>query len=289
MFSTFLVPVNGSESAKRAAKYGLELAATYDARVDLPHVIEEGMLSPDVSRTRTGEHGTDVLKEVMELDIDGSPPVETHRAEGTPRTVIAEHVADNDIDLVAVDRHGRTGVGERLLGTTTERVLRSVETPVLTVTGDRIRDETGRSYGDILIPTDGSEVAERAAPYGADLARHTGATVHLLTAVDVEAGGGPFDAGGVSDEFIERLERTGRDALDRLAERIGGSDLDLRSTLVRGSASTEITTYADENDVDLILVASEGETNLVGQYIGSTTRRVLRAVDRPVLVIPTPD
>lgn len=289
MFDKLLIPVDGSKPAKRAAKYGLELAVEYEASVHLLYVVEKGVLSGDVFEVGKREHGNTILQEVRELDIDGTPSIETFLTEGTPSQVITEHVAEHDVDLVSMGRHGRTGAKEHLLGTVTERVLRSVEVPVLTVTDGRIREETGRRYERILLTTDGSKVAEQAVPYGVDLTRRTGGTLHLITVVDVQAEAGPFDAGGVSQEYVDRLEEKGREALDRIIERIDAEDVDLRSTLAKGTTSTEIASYADENDTDLIVMASQGETNLTGQYIGSTARRVLRTATRPILVVPTPD
>lgn len=291
MIDKLLIPVDGSDPAKRAAKYGLELAVTYDAAVDLLHVMQKEARSGNVPEAEHRDHGNAVLDEVLELELGagGTPSIETHLASGKPSKVIIDHVAENDIDLVSMGRHGRSGVGEYLFGTVTERVLRSVEAPVLTVTNGEIQNETGATYENVLLTTDGSDVAERAAPYGADLARRTGATVHLLSVVDVQAAAGPFDAGGVSREYVERLERDARDALDRLTDRIDGEEIELRSTVAKGTPSTEIATYADDNDIDLLVLASEGETNLVGQHLGSVTRRVLRTVRRPILVIPTPD
>lgn len=289
MFSKLLVPVDGSTPAKRAAKFGLELAAKYDAAVDVLYVIEAGVIDDEERMAKRRERGEAILEEVADLDVEGSPAVETHLHEGDPSEVITSHVADADVDLVAMGRRGRTGVEEHLFGSVVERVLRSAEVPVLTVTGDGVRAETGRTYRNVLLTTDGSEVAEQAAPYGADVARRTGATLHLLTVVDVAAEAGPFDAGGVSDEFLERLENRGEEALDRLAERIDATDLDLRSSLVEGRTATEIDAYVTENDVDLVVMASQGETSLVGQQLGSTTRRVLATVDDPVLVVPVTD
>lgn len=287
MFNKFLIPVDGSNPAKRAAKYGLELAVKYDAPVDLLYVVETGRLTDDEAKKR--EHGNAILEEVMELDIDGTPSIETHLTEGNPSSVITEHVADNDIDLVIMGRHGQTGVGEHLFGTVADRVLRSVEAPILTVAGDQIQKETGRTYEDILLTTDGSEVAERAVPYSADLAQRTGGTLHLLTVVDVQSEAGPFDAGGISDEYREQLESEGQNSLNQIIEEIDTTNIDLQSSLVKGTPSAEIATYTDENDIDLLVMASEGETNIVGQYTGSTTRKVLRTVTRPVLVVPIPD
>lgn len=289
MFSTLLVPVDGSTAAKRAAKFGLELAAKYDASVDLLYVVEEGILTDDSHEARKKERGTAVLEEMTELDIDGAPSVETHLVVGNPSEAITDHVTDRDIDLVVMGRHGRTGVRERILGNVAERVLRSVEVPVLTVPDDGLRSETGRAYENVLLTTDGSEVAERAAPYGVDVARRTGATLHLLTVVDAAAEAGPFDAGGLSQEHLERLESEGEEALDRLIERIDETGVDLRPSLVTGRTASEIDGYAAENDIDLLVMASRGQTGLVGQYLGSTTRRILETVHRPVLVVPATD
>ena len=279
MFDNLLIPVDGSDPAKRAAKYGLELAAVYDASVDVLHVVEDE--SEDGDRTP--------LDEVANLDIAGDPAVETHLVEGTPKDTILAHVDDGDTDLVVMGRHSRRGITQHLLGSTTERVLRGTEVPVLTVPGGDIDAETGRNYEDVLVTTDGSEVAERAAPLAADVARRTGAALHLLTVVDVVAEGGVFDAGGVSAEFVDRLRDSGRDALDSLAEGIDTSDLDVRSSVVEDRAVDGIAAYANEADIDLLVLASEGETNLLGQHLGGTTSRVLDTVKRPVLVLPSPD
>ncbi|WP_458190981.1 universal stress protein [Haladaptatus sp. NG-WS-4] len=289
MFDKLLIPVDGSKPAKRAAKYGLELAVKYDASVDVLHVVKSGVLSGERSKARKREHGSSILEEVMELDIDGSPLIETSLIEGNPSQIITKYVAENDIDLITMGRYGQTSAKEYLIGTVTERVLRSVEVPVLTVTDGQVQEETGQRYERILLATDGSKIAEHAVPYGADFARRTGGVLHVITVVDVQAEAGPFDAGGVSQRYIERLEKRGQDALERFIEQIDVDDIDLQSTLAKGTTSTEIAMYADKNDIDLIVMASQGETNLTGRYLGSTTRRVLRTITRPVLVVPTPD
>lgn len=280
MFSTLLIPIDGSHPAKRAAKFGLELAAIYDAHVDLVHV--------DGGEAVRGQEST-AIEDVLALDIDGDPDVETHRTVESFRDAVRSHVAETDTDLVVMGRHGRTGISQHLLGSVTERVLRSVPVPVLTVTGNGIEPETGRTYENVLLTTDGSDVAESAAPYGADVARETGATLHLLTVVDVLAEAGVFDAGGVSQAFVDRLHENADDALDSLRDAIDGSALDVRSSVVEDRIIDGIEQYTVAEDIDLIVVASEGQTNLVGQRVGSTTSRILNSVDRPVLVVPVTD
>lgn len=289
MFTRVLVPVDGSDPAKRAAKLGLELASRYDAVVDILHVREKRILPGDAHEATRNDRERDLLQEVSGLDVTGDPSIETHLVEGRAHSAIGHHVDEYDIDLVVMGHRGRTGLAKQLLGSVTERVLRETTVPVLAVPSGDGRAESSRSYENILLTTDGSDVAERATPYAADIAEHFEATLHLVTVVDVGTEAGLFDAGGASEEMVERLEEQGRTALDRLAEGIDTTAIDLQSSLLKGKIHTEIETYASENAIDLIVMASEGETNLVGQQLGSTARRILQTVQRPVLVIPTPD
>jgi len=280
MFDNILVPIDGSDPATRAGRFGLELAATYDASVDLLHVVPPG-------NDAANERGEAILDTLVGTPVDGDPEIRTHLVEGKPARTIVSQTEATGADLVVMGRHSRRGISQHLLGSTTERVLRNVEVPVLTVPGS----DTGPvpAVENVLLTTDRSEEASLAAPYGAGLARQYGAALHLLTVVDVQAEAGPFDAGGVDREYVERLETEGREALDRLHEALDTSGIDVRETLVRGWAIEEIRRYVDDNDIDVLVLASEGQTNLTGQRLGSTTSRVLDTVKRPVLVVPVTD
>ena len=276
MFSKLLIPVDGSDPAARAARIGFELAAAYDAAVDVLHVVAD-----DDTRVR----GEALLDDTASLAGEDGPVVETHLVEGTPAKAIVSHADDAGADLLVMGRHGRRGITEHLLGSTSERVLRGVDVPVLTVPdGD---ESPAWNPENVLLTTDGSAVAERAAPYGVDVARRLTARLHRLSVVDVQAEAGPFDAGGVSPDYVERLEATAEDALDRLTEDTDLDGLDVASAVVRGRAVDEITAYVEEQAIDLLVMASHGETNLLDQQLGSTTNRVLNAVKRPVLVVPS--
>ena len=85
--------------------------------------------------------------------------------------------------------------------------------------------------------------------------------------------------------YIERLETKGHEAVDDLIAGIDATDLDVREAVVRGYAPEVIAEYVDDNDVDLVVMSSEGQSNLAGQQLGTVAGRVLRTVDRPVLVV----
>jgi len=278
MFDRLLVAVDGSDCSRRAAKYGLELAARYDASVDIVAVYGGA-----------AEEGQSVLDEITGMATDVGVDAETDLLSGKPARTIVRRAHDRNADLVVVGRRGRSGVRDRLLGSITERILRRSGPPVLTVPGDEMTDDTGTAYENVLVTTDGSPLAEEAGPYAADVARRYGAVLHVLNAVDVQAEAGVFDAGGVGREYIERLERRGHDAVADLIAAVGEDevedDLDVREAVIRGHAPEVIADYVDESDVDLVVMSSEGQSNLAGQQLGTVAGRVLRTVDRPVLVV----
>jgi nucleotide-binding universal stress UspA family protein len=272
MFDRCLIATDGSDCARRAAKYGLELAARYDAAVDV------------VSVYRGDEaQGQATLDEIADLAADVGVAVDTELLSGKPARSIVDY--ETGADLIVVGRRGRSGVRERLLGSITERVLRRSGPPVLTVPEGDIDDDTGTTYGNVLVTTDGSDLAADAGPYAAEVAGRFEAVLHVLNAVDVQAEAGVFNAGGVDREYIERLERKGQRAVDDLISGLDATALDVREAVVQGYAPEVIAEYVDDNDVDLVVMSSEGQSNLAGQQLGTVAGRVLRTVDRPVLVV----
>ncbi len=89
------------------------------------HVLEGQSRLPGKTGDRDPrEQEREILDEIAELTTGGDIVVDTHLVEGQPHEAITDHVDENNIDLVVMSRHGRSGVRERLLGTVTaSRVL----------------------------------------------------------------------------------------------------------------------------------------------------------------------
>nr|WP_283102373.1 universal stress protein [Haloplanus sp. XH21] len=274
MFERLLIPVDGSTCAQYAAKHGLELADRYGATGEAIYVGDDDA------------DGQAILDTVDDMAETVGTTVETTLLQGNPAKRIAERAAERDHDLIVMGRCGRAGVTEVVLGSVTERVLRRTDVPVLTVPDEDLAGATGVEYGSVLVTTDGSEIADRAGPYGADIARRFDAALHVLNAVDVQASAGVFDAGGVGEEYIDRLESEGEKAVDRLVEDIDSAELDVHRAVVRGAAREVIQEYVDDHGIDLVVMSSEGQSNLAKQRIGTVAGQVLRSLDVPVLVVP---
>lgn len=298
MYDRILLPVDGSDEATRAAKRGLDLARTFDAAVDVLHVVDRRsrrLARTDDERTQLRERGEAILADIEDLAADLDEPVTTTLLEGTPTTRIAEHAADRDADLIVIGQQGMTGLGKRLLGGVTEGVLHRSDVPVLVVSAFDREVADSIDYSRLLVPTDGSENALSAAPHGAAVARRYGSSVDVLNVVDLQSAGGAFSAGGLERSFVERLEDRGTDAVDELAAEIGETDpeLDVETDVVRTKSSDGVAAgirdYVAERDTDMVVMGSHGRSNLRRQLLGSVAANVIRTVDVPVLVVTRSD
>jgi nucleotide-binding universal stress UspA family protein len=228
------------------------------------------------------------LTEIEELASEFGRTVTTTLLEGKPAVRISEYGDEHDADLLVVGRQGLTGLGRRLLGGVTERLLHRSDVPVLVTSADD--GDSGTEYSRVLITTDGSENADVAIPHGTAIAQQYGADVHVLHVVDLQAAGGVFNAGGLEGEFLERLDARGQEAVDSVVSELERSNPDLsvqtaveRTTSFEGAAGG-IREYVETNDVDLVVMGSHGRSNLERQLLGSVASTVLRTVDVPVLV-----
>jgi nucleotide-binding universal stress UspA family protein len=297
MYDRIVIAVDGSNEARRAARRGLRLARTFDSTVTVLSVVERKALrltETSAEKTRLRERGEEALAEVEELASELDYPVSTNLTDGKPAVRISEYADERGADLIVVGRQGLTGVGRRLLGGVTERVLHRSDVPVLVVPdGDDGEVEPG--YSRVLVTTDGSENAAAAVPHGVAVAERYRSDVHVLNVVDLQAAGGLFNAGGLDREFVERLADRGREAVDGVAAEIENAAAELAVTTAvertrsHEGAATGVREYVRENDIDLVVMGSHGRSGLRRQLLGSIASTVLRTVDVPVLVVKRAD
>ncbi|MDY6819663.1 MAG: universal stress protein [Halobacteriales archaeon] len=137
-------------------------------------------------------------------------------------------------------------------------------------------------YDDILVPTDGSEEVQQSIDHGIDLACLTDATLHGLFVVDTADAAVLPEAQWVTIE--ETLEETGDRALADIEASAMQREVETRTAMRYGNPHEEISSYAEEKDVDLIIMGSRGRSGLDRVLLGSVTENVIRQTDKPVLV-----
>ncbi|WP_101297874.1 universal stress protein [Halegenticoccus soli] len=138
MYDTILLPTDGSDGSRAAADHAFDLARRYDASV---HVLYVADTTRDSVTTIGVDDVIDALEEegeraVKDLARDSAPiGVETETAvvQGRPHAAILDYAEDVEADLVVMGTHGRQGLDRLLLGSVTERVVRTSPVPVLAV------------------------------------------------------------------------------------------------------------------------------------------------------------
>lgn len=139
----------------------------------------------------------------------------------------------------------------------------------------------------ILFPTDFSEYNEAALKYASALAAETGAVLHIVHVHDVGEINPAF--GEASYMYASSWQEDVNRALQHLRT-INPTRPNVKydHTCLTGRPEDEIVTFADENDIDLIVMASHGRTGLQRLLMGSVAESVLRKAPCPVLVVKQP-
>jgi nucleotide-binding universal stress UspA family protein len=135
----------------------------------------------------------------------------------------------------------------------------------------------------ILVPTDGSDVANAAADHAIGLADGTDAALHVVHVVDVAA----TSRLGESAAVLAGLEDAGREAVDDVIGRADEAEVrSVQASVLSGSPARSILDYTDDHDIGLIVMGTHGRSGLERYLIGSVTETVTRLADVPVLSVP---
>jgi len=150
---------------------------------------------------------------------------------------------------------------------------------------------TKTMYDTILVPTDGSKVAEKAVEHAIDLAQKYDAKLHALYVVDTDA----VDI-GLGTEQVERikagkfgemeeLQNRAKKATNAVGEAAAEHGIEVIEDVAAGRPHRSIDEYAKKNDIDLIVMGSKGRSGVRRALLGSVTERTLRSTYIPVLVV----
>jgi universal stress protein A len=142
----------------------------------------------------------------------------------------------------------------------------------------------------ILCPTDFSEPSLLALKAANELARISGAEiilVHVVSPLPVTPHPDAMATFNVGT-YMEEMLKSASASMDRLIKEKGPSDVTVRSMVLTGNAADEITRAAEEQKVNLIVIATHGLTGWRRFFFGSVAEKVVRLSRCPVLAIPAP-
>lgn len=138
-------------------------------------------------------------------------------------------------------------------------------------------------FDKILLPTDGSEFSEHEVERAIKALADDGEIIILSVASRLEATT-PFQ----SKKNVERMNKgflqEAHDNVDRMAKRFD-ERVNVRKMVVTGIPSDTIVNVAEDEDVDLIIIAASGKSGLHKFFIGSVAEKVLKSTERDVLLV----
>jgi universal stress protein A len=139
----------------------------------------------------------------------------------------------------------------------------------------------------ILAPTDFSPHSERAVRYACGLAQRLGSELHLLHVLSeiVPAGPDPLLMPVMPPEYYQENEDRSRETLSKLIQPDWGTPRSVITAVRWGSPVEVISAYAEDQKIDLIVIATHGRTGLSHVFLGSVAERIVREAPCPVLTI----
>ncbi len=142
-------------------------------------------------------------------------------------------------------------------------------------------------YRNILLATDGSELADRAVEQGLELAKQLGAKATIVTVTDMIPTGyyGAIPTQEMIDRYEEASSKHAHNVLSRIARRAEDMGLECASRHVKDQQAAEgILETAKADHCDLIVMASHGRRGLAKYLLGSEAQKVVTLSEVPVLI-----
>jgi nucleotide-binding universal stress UspA family protein len=278
-----LVPVDFSEASKKAVNYGLSLALEFSARLVLAHVTPH--------TTRYDEEAR--LIELIPPDCCDALNFEIVIRSGEVRHEILEIVRENEIDLVVMGTHGRPYFERLLLGSVTERMLRKLHIPVLTVShldpDKELHTPAAIPFARILYATDLADGSEAGLGFSIRLARGLDAALtvaHVVRPLDAVFQG--TETAAYLPDVIAEARAQVEDRLGRAVTSVSDGSVPITTVVAEGVPYETINRLASELKADLIVINLQGKGVLERALLGSTAERVIRTATVPVLSLPLP-
>jgi nucleotide-binding universal stress UspA family protein len=297
MFKVIMVPTEGSDSERAAISVAVRLANRFEADLRLvrvettPLVIETIAQTPLMITEQTLlDERVARLRKLEALGTEcralGEIRVMTALEDGPVAPTLRDYARKFNVDLIVMSSHSRGGVKRIALGSATDYLIRRTNIPVLVVRPPvSIMEATAeQTFSRIVVPLDGSELAEQILPEVAALASRLNSTVSLLQVLtpvtysqkEIMQPGLPW-----WDDDIATAEAYLTRAANRLIEQ--GLTVS-KDVVMSGDIATAILDYSARTRADLIALATSGGGGMSRFVFGTVADEVTRKSTNSLLV-----
>ena len=297
MYNKILVPLDGSRIAENALPYarvfarGLKVPVDLLCVIDLDEIVRNVSVAEGLFLDTLAEHETRRRGEYLygiAKSFSGAR-VQCKIEKGDAASVIIESAAAEKDTLVCMATHGRSGLNRWLLGSVAEKVLRGASAQLLLIRASvEAQTEGEKLLESVIVPLDGSSLAEQVLAPIADLAKRLDLEVILFRAYNVPYG--IYDVGASYAVDLERLstdiEADVQQYLEEKRDALAKAGLEKISYASKeGLSADEIIKFARATPDNLIAMCTHGRSGVKRWVLGSVTETVARHSGDPVLVL----
>lgn len=297
MYRNIMVPVDGSPFAREAVVHGLRLASQCGAILRLVRIGTSSTITggPDgfaVANESLREVHSAELAELYSIAAECRAHSTVHVTAslqyGPVVDTLIGYAHRHKIDLIVMRSHGRKGLARAWFGSVADGLIRESGIPVLVVKAPSVATalESGFAVKRIIVPLDGSLLAEQSIEPAVSLARINGATITLIKVVttlrhhvdgQIESAMGPAPASEVANAQQYLATCLGHD--------LGRSVTVTRRVIVADDAASAILAAAESMEADLVAIATRGRGAIARAASGSVASRILRESPVSTMVI----
>jgi nucleotide-binding universal stress UspA family protein len=275
MIKKILLALDGSENAERALWWATQYAGREKALVVLFRAVDTTILEPEFLPSQLTDARNYLQRMETEINQAGLPAKIVVR-QGKPALAIVKAALDERCDLILMTTRGGSRVKRWTIGGVTEQVLRMSPIPVLPVQS-RTRPAKNDHIRRVLVPVDGSRLAEMASDWATGFARMLKAQLVFLHVY-------PSGQGERSKHAEETFDAL-RQRMTRYCRQLQNSGIKARFAVRSGDAADRILRFAKKND--LILTTTHGEGGFKRWIFGSVAEKLIHEARIPVLVYKT--
>lgn len=297
-----LCPIDFSDHSRYALEHAIAFARWHRAQITIVHVYNvpplvmgppatfmaaPAVVPPASAAPAELEETAEEVRRFCEPVVSGEPP-DIVVVEGTAAREIVRVAEQVRADVLVMGTHGRGGFERLLLGSVTEKVVRTSRSSVLTIPPSVGSPVSGPVlYQTILCAVDFSDASARAVEHAISLAKDNGARLILVHVVEgfVEEAVLDVNVHWNVPEYRRYLEQ---DALSRLKAVVPDevrTSLQTEERLASGKPYQGILRIADESAADVIVTGVQGRAALERWSFGSTTHHLVREAQCPVLTV----
>jgi nucleotide-binding universal stress UspA family protein len=283
MYQNILVPLDGSALAERVLPAALQLAEAKHGSITLLTVVAKKPgenVNLMAKAIQTGEYEADLyLRSVKKHLLPSVVPIKTAVIIGKPDKDIIQYAKEHETDLIIMSTHGRSGITRWSFGRTADKVLRRSPCPTVILRSQY--DIEPDQFKRILLPLDGSPLAERVLVAALEMAKDVDVELFMIHVVER----GSFYGFGHDEVHINQDIETAQTYLAELRDRAIPADVAVHSHVAVGSSADVIVDYAEAQAIDLIIVSSRGVSGFDSWMFGSVAEKVMKGAPCAILVI----